>query len=316
MKKFITCSTIYVLPVLAAAILLEMLLRQIPNDYSYKKNYLDTHACNIGTLIFGSSHSYYGIDPVYFSTNDVFNAAHISQSLDYDYEILKQYDEKLNHLKTVVIPVSYSTLWSKLSTGQEAWRVKNYLIYYKISKESDKIKYHFELLGNRRLANIKHILRYLQGNSITCSQTGWGTNYHSQNAQDLVKTGKTASERHTVKDIHALQRTEIFNDNISVLDSIISLCRRHHANVLLFTPPAYKTYCQHLDREQLTIMIEKSAEIANKYPNCTYINLMTDTSFVASDYYDADHLSEIGARKLSKIIDKYIHKLNDNTSFQ
>ncbi|MDR2410253.1 MAG: hypothetical protein LBE13_19380 [Bacteroidales bacterium] len=89
MRKFIVRTFLYLLPVLLFLILLEILLRNIPNDYSYKKKYLDTQFCNIETLILGNSHSFYGIDPVYFSTN-TFNAAHVSQSLDYDYEILKQ----------------------------------------------------------------------------------------------------------------------------------------------------------------------------------------------------------------------------------
>jgi hypothetical protein len=174
MKKFIIYTLLYLLPVLLSLILLEILLRQIPNDYSYKKNYLNTHSCNIETLILGSSHAYYGIDPVYFSSGNVFNAAHVSQSLDYDYEILKQYDKKLTALKTVVIPVSYFTLWGKLSNGQESWRVKNYVIYYKISKTDFKLKYHFELFGNKFTTNIRQVKSYLQGNNMTCSKQGMG----------------------------------------------------------------------------------------------------------------------------------------------
>jgi hypothetical protein len=132
----------------------------------------------------------------------------------------------------------------------------------------------------------------------------------------LEETGKTASARHTRKDIHSLPAAKIFKDNISILDSIINLCRRHNANVLLFTPPAYKTYYQRLDKEQLTMTLETANKIANKHLNCSYINLITDSSFIANDYYDADHLSEIGAKKLSILIDKYIYTLNDNNSLQ
>ncbi|MDR0603732.1 MAG: hypothetical protein LBG80_05435 [Bacteroidales bacterium] len=306
MKKFILHTFLYLLPVLVFFILFEILLRHIPNDYSYKKNYLDANADKIETLILGNSHTYYGIDPVYFSTNDVFNASHVSQSLDYDCEILKRYEAKLNNLKTVVIPVSYFTLWGRLSAGKESWRVKNYVIYYKISTNNDKLKYHLEVLSNKFTTNIRSLKSWLQGNNITCSKQGWGISYNSKNAHDLEETGKTAATRHTRNNIHSLQTTRIFNDNISILDSIINLCIVHNANVLLVTPPAYKTYCQHLNSEQLTVTIETANKIADKYQNCTYLNLMTDSSFVSTDYYDADHLSEIGAKKLSVLIDTYI----------
>jgi hypothetical protein len=303
MKKVIISLLLYLLPILVFAILLEIALRQIPNDYSYKKNYWDTHSPEIETLILGSSHAYYGMNPVYFSTN-TFNAAHISQSLDYDYELLKQYDTKLPHLKTVIIPISYFTLWGKLSNGEESWRVKNYVLYYGI-KNNNNLKYCFELTGNKLTTNIRRIISYLQKNNIKCSEYGWGTNYNSQKARNLEKTGKTASERHTM-DIHSLQNKEALNDNILILDSIINLCKKHNAKVFFFTPPAYYTYRQHLDETQLTITDETIKTIVDKYPNCTYINLMADSSFVSADYYDADHLSEIGAKKLSILIDEYI----------
>jgi len=89
MSKFIIRTLLFSLPVLALFIVMEILLRQIPNDYLLKKKYLDNHSKEIETLILGSSHSFYGINPLYFS-NNTFNASHISQSLDYDFAILKK----------------------------------------------------------------------------------------------------------------------------------------------------------------------------------------------------------------------------------
>jgi hypothetical protein len=67
-------------------------------------------------------------------------------------------------------------------------------------------------------------------------------------------------------------------------------------------PPAYETYRDNLNRAQLTLTIQKTTDIANSNSNCTFINLMADTTFKATDFYDADHLNEIGARKLSLLI--------------
>ena len=66
----------------------ELLLRNIPNDYSFKKNYLNTKSNSIEVLFLGSSHIYYGINPEYISRNS-FNGSHISQSLNFDLEILE-----------------------------------------------------------------------------------------------------------------------------------------------------------------------------------------------------------------------------------
>lgn len=41
-----------------------------------------------------------------------------------------------------------------------------------------------------------------------------------------------------------------------------------------------------------------------------YINLFTDDRFVEDDLYDADHLCEIGAEKLTKFLNDYILSLH------
>jgi hypothetical protein len=42
------------------------------------------------------------------------------------------------------------------------------------------------------------------------------------------------------------------------------------------------------------------------HDNCYYVNLFEDTTFLASDFYDADHLNELGAKKLSLLLNKKI----------
>lgn len=306
MKRFVI-KTIYIsLPILVVAILMEILLRNTPNDYLFKKQYLDKHSSEIETLILGSSHSFYGFNPEYFSSN-TFNASHISQSLNYDFEILKKYQDQFKNLKTIILPISYFTLFGKLEAGSESWRVKNYIIYYDLNTSKSLINYS-EVLSNRINVNIKRIASYyVLGNStISCTDLGWGTRYNSKNVRDLAETGKTAAKRHTRDDINSDKYQEIFNDNILILNSIIEWCNKKNVNVLLLTPPAFETYRQNLNQEQLKITINTTSEICSRHENCIYENLLSDTNFVAVDFFDADHLSDIGAKKLSELINEKI----------
>lgn len=50
------------------------------------------------------------------------------------------------------------------------------------------------------------------------------------------------------------------------------------------------------------------SELASSHNNCDYYNLIDDSNFIEKDFYDADHLSEIGAKKLSKLISSKIEK--------
>jgi len=46
--------------------------------------------------------------------------------------------------------------------------------------------------------------------------------------------------------------------------------------------------------------------LSRKYNNCSYINLFESEKFKVDDFYDSDHLSEIGAEKLSKFLNEQI----------
>ena len=124
MKKFLFHVSKIIIPIVLFFLVLEIAIRNIPNDYQLKKEYLDKNAEEINTLILGSSHTFYGVNPEYFSKK-TFNAAYVSQSLDLDFEILNAYNSKLKKLKTVIIPISYFSLFETLETDIEKWRIKN-----------------------------------------------------------------------------------------------------------------------------------------------------------------------------------------------
>jgi hypothetical protein len=306
MKRFVIKTIFVSLPILVVAILIEFLLRAAPNDYLLKKNYLDKKSAAVETLILGNSHSFYGLNPQYFSTT-TFNASHISQSLNYDFEILKKYQNKLKKLKTIVLPISYFTLFSKLEVGSESWRVKNYIIYYDMNSSNSFTDYS-EVLNNRMNVNGKRLISYyLLGKSIiSCTDLGWGKDYNSENSKDLSETGKTAAQRHSKDELNFEGNKEILRDNILILRSIINWCKDHNVKIVLMMPPAFETYRNYLNHEQLKISLNITKEMCSKYGNCIFLDLLNDSNFKAIDFYDADHLSEIGAKKLSELINKKI----------
>ena len=53
-------------------------------------------------------------------------------------------------------------------------------------------------------------------------------------------------------------------------------------------------------------MMRLSDSIASKYMSCTYVNMMRDSSFKKNDFYNADHLNDSGASKLSVMVNKFL----------
>ena len=306
MRKFIIKLLLVIVPLVIIALPLEYVLRQIPNDYMYKNEYLDNYSDDIEVLILGGSHSYYGINPDYF-TAKTFNAGNVSQPLNIDLKILEKYQNNFKNLKTIIIPMSYPSLWAKLDGSPESWRIKNYVIYQKIDYKFSLQNY-MEIFGNKFNVNIRRLRAYhIRGEDlVTSNKLGWGADNTSSKAKDLDKTGKEAALRHLIKNPTSKSVTNIFDENISILNSIISWGAENNVNIILLTTPVYKTYVENTNARQLEKTIEISNQLAEKYNNCIYFNFLNDTSFVAGDYYDADHLNEKGAEKFSILVNNIV----------
>ena len=308
MKRFIIKTLLLVSPVFLLVVSMEHQLQQIPNDYSYKKSYLDNNSGEIQILILGASGGFLGINPVYISDN-AFNACHVSESLDWSFKILKKYQNKLNSLDIIILQITYPSLWYKLENDIESWRVKNYAVYYGI--KSNSLKNNFEFLSNPFLMNIERLIKYYlkKNNDIACNSLGWGTGYKSELAIDLRETAKKAAFRHTV-DIFSEENIILFNENLKVLNLFSEFCKQKNISLVFLTPPTYLSYRENIDYEQYNEMVKTINSFVKEHSNCYHLNFFDNNDFVAKDFFDADHLNEIGAEKLSLMIFEKLKEKN------
>lgn len=301
MKIFLKSFILFILPLLIICFFTEKSLREIPNEYSLKKDYLDKHSNQIETLFLGNSHVYFGLNPKYIKSNS-FNSAQVSQSLDFDLKIFKKYKKRWKKLKFIVIPVDYFSLYSNLGDGIESWREKNYYLYFDI-KSNTNILEKFEIF-NYKLKNNYHRLSYFyfeKKSTISCSKYGWGINDSSKQNRDLLLSGITTAKRHTAKN------DLLFNFNKTVLREIIELAKENNTTVILVTSPTYRSYFENLDNKQLNKTLNEIVNIEHSFHNVKYFNFLKNLSFNKEDFYDADHLNEIGAKKWTLKIDSIIN---------
>ena len=310
MRKFIIKTLLLLLPVVVVAITIEYLLVSIPNDYIVKKSYLDLHKDEIEVLILGSSHTYSGVNPFYFS-NNTFNLAQVSQTLDLDLELLQKYENELSNLKVIVLPISSFSLWEKLENEIDSWLLKNYKLYYGIG--ASKLKDQSELFSVKLTRNITRLYKYYikKQSTIHCSALGWRTTYRSEFSKDLHSTGIEASNRHTKINIDSDKNQELFNDNLNVLNQFHKFCAERNIELILITTPTHKYYHNHLDKKQLSVMSKTINDFVKNQSNLHYLNWLNHPDFQDEDFYDADHLNEIGAEKLSLKLSEFIDSLNN-----
>ena len=136
---------------------------------------------------------------------------------------------------------------------------------------------------------------------INCDSLGWGTNYKLESRNDdWQKTGLAACQRHT-NFSH-----EYVEDNKQYLKDIIDDCVKRDIKVILFTTPTHKSYFELLDANQLNEMNDICNRFDDKHENVVYLNWLKNDAFTDEDFFDADHLNEYGAEKLTKMLDEYI----------
>lgn len=121
--------------------------------------------------------------------------------------------------------------------------------------------------------------------------------------KDLQETGKERAKIHTV------ESPVYFDENIGNMEAIIKFAKDRGVQVILCTFPTYKTYVEHLNKVQADRTFQTAEALAAKYPNVTYVNCLNDSQFISGDFYDADHLNESGARKMSLKMDSIISLL-------
>ena len=296
MRRFLTIVTLVALPVLAVLLAIEVLLRRIPNDYSYKASYIEQHGDQVKVLVLGSSHSYRGVDTEVMECPG-FNAANISQTYVYDLAMYRHFAGRLTSLEWIVLPASYASLALDMRDGAEAWRIKNYVIYCGLSELARKPAHVLELLNHPFAEEIRMILDHqLHGmDNRVCLDGGAGPEKHVGKV-DPQAAANTALRRQTANDPEVVAR------NRAALEDLIELARRNGARIYLFIPPAERSYRLRYDPQQLDTLISTCTALAERYDHVAFRDLLDDPRFLPSDFSDVDHLNRDGATKLSLLI--------------
>ena len=300
MKRFlIQVILIVALPVICILGACEYALRMAPNDHSYKHQWMTSHQNDIKILALGSSHSYYGIRPEFFSKT-AFNLAFVSQSIKYDKFLYEKYATRCDSLESIILPISYFSLRSNLEESQEWWRIKGYCIYMDCDYHEGNPTYNLEITSKNKIYQLKEA--FLQTlNLRTCDSLGFCTNYKKEyRAQDWKSTGETACIR------HSKGKKERVKTNVEYLESIIQDCEKRNIRVILLTTPTYCTYYTKLNQEQVLEREDICKSLAIQYSNVVFLDWLKHEDFTEDDFFDADHLNEYGAEKLTILLDQYI----------
>lgn len=306
MNTLVKKIVVYLSPLLVLFIGIEMFYRFVPNDYSVKYETIPTKLNTTEVLIFGNSHTFYGLNPKFFD-RPTYNLAHISQTLYFDKLLFDTYIDEFKAVKCVILHIEYTSLSEIVDTEENNWRKYYYRTYMNLDVPSIK-KYDFTkyTLASTRSVNAtsKLMMKYLkEGTVVNCDENGFGTNYTKDKSVFITK--KDALTR--VKNIE--DNLMNFDDNIVRIQSIIDTCKVRGIKVMLLNMPVTNFFSEGVNQFKLNKIQEACNVLANNNENVSYLNLFKDKRFTNDDFFDADHMHSNSAAKCSKIVNSYVEEL-------
>lgn len=297
MKHFLSYVALFLLPLLLVAAGMEAYLRQVPNSYRYKAAWMAAYADSVETLVLGNSHVYYGIRPSLLQGR-AFSLANLSQRPDYARWLLAHYAPRCPRLRRVVLSLSCFTLDDpRFEDGEEWFVARYYRIYMGCDLHARLSKYNLEV-SDYKSAKLK-FEQSLRGGAVhPCDSLGWGTDYRLPlRTADLDddRANAEAATRHK-------GRSRAYVDyNLAQLRAIAALCRQRRLQLVLVTTPGWRGYVRHLDAGQLAEMREAARQMVRDY-GAVYLDYLQDARFGKDDFFDSDHLSDVGADRFTRIL--------------
>ena len=223
--------------------------------------------------------------------------------MDLDKEILDKYSNRLNNLKFLIINISQGVCSANWRMAPKKWRIKDYDLYYGMNL-SNSIAANSEMVAMKLDINIMRLVSYylLRNDPIDCSILERGAWKKEKDVVSLEQSGKDAAEKHNV------ENDKDYEENKQAIYSIIDFAKRNKVKIIFYAPPAFKSYREHLNKKQWDkgVRLMKTIECDNN--NCLYFDWIDDNSFTESDFYNADHLNKMGAKKLTSKINEVIEE--------
>lgn len=303
MKKIIFKTTVFLLPILLLLIGVECLYQIVPNNYTLKNENIQKKHEDAQVLIFGNSHTFYGLNPKYFEKS-TFNLSNTSQTLYFDQLLFEKHFDKCKSLQYVILNIEYTSLSQLDDSEEDVWRKYYYKRYMNlqvptISRLDPKS---FFISSTRTFYfNMQLVQRYFaDGTLVDCDRNGFGINYtkekRTSNFDDSTPMRVKAHEDNLFD----------FTHNTKRIQSIVDKCRSRDIQVILVTMPVTKGYARGVNQQKLSKIFKTCLTLEKANSNVRYLNLFKDSRFTDDDFYDPDHLHDAGAKKCSLIMNRFL----------
>ncbi len=311
MKKFLIRAFILCAIIVIIGVFFECSLQKIPNPYTFKDELIARKSAAMKTLIIGSSVADYGIFPAYLG-DSAYSLAISGEWIGYNEASLMRFIDKMPHLKTVFWGISFQALWKddtysgifqKDNEDSEKMKRAEQCIYRGITLGRCNPLYEVECIQNLNVSFEKWKKHYLLHQpTVRCDSLGFDYSYALSERQLSWKADwEKRVELHTVNVQKDVCR-EVYQLNYERMLRVARLCRERGVRLYLVVPPTHSLYYTHVGVKQLKLMYAALHGVCRECDNVSCLDYFKDNRFVDDDFYDVNHLSDVGAKKFTRIL--------------
>lgn len=300
MRRFIKYIALFSFLICIMLAIGELIVRHIPTSYTKKDEWIHKNGNKVNTLILGSSHTYYGIKPEILG-DSTFNLANISQTPEYDEALLESYLPLIPNLKRIIIPISYFTFRDPRLETMSPELCVNYKVGMHLPIHSDFSIYNLSIYDFKAYCGRLRGL-VLHQDSNDCDSLGFGLGFDlSHRSSDWIEGGEARARELTIS--APGRPLEVFR----TFEKMINLCRENGIECIFITTPVWQSFRDHADKSQYAEMQKLTKTLTSKY-RLRYFDWYDSNEFTDEDFHDSDHLSDIGAEKMSRMLGDSITK--------
>lgn len=320
MKRFLKHVALFSSFLVIVVVVMEIMLRQIPNPHAFKRGLIESKGKDVKNLIIGSSVSNCGIDPNYMADSTL-NLSVSAQWIRYNQKVLEKYIDQMPHLKNVIWGLCYHSLWVDDKEEVDKGDVVYHHIYWDIYNEEitpphslSKILYNSELLSTGSVACKKWMKYYIQHRmTMMCDSSGLDNGFSLENRNSIWKERLLRKvKEHTVRDTE--ESRKMFRENLLRMHQVAQLCEERGVSLHLVLCPLYEDYYERADKRQVAKLREAVQDVAAHNGGVYVYDYLCDGHFEEDDFFDGNHLtSDGGSKKFAKIL---WHDMQQNLSRQ
>jgi hypothetical protein len=310
MKKLTVEIILFLLPLIILISILEIAVRSMPNQYKYKKNYVQRNNTEIEILVLGQSQTQAGLIPENFGLN-CFSFAIDAQSLRYDLEIFNKFSGDMTNLRYIILPFNFYTFYFETTflSYTRPW-ARNYPLYLRINSNEVPLYNRFEFSSPAVKGKLLSLYRFLIHGDSLCICHPLGNNTTDTlgiSNQEVWQNNLWRDGEWQIASLH--ERQEVKDANMARLSALIDSCKKRNIKVILVTPPVARSFRDLYDKKLISDLDETN-QYANKLGSdkmhVHYLNYYDSDVFCDSDYLDPTHLNLTGAIKFTELINNYI----------